>query len=115
MLIATTAAVLAVVLHTAAALLAARENYGRTLPTMSGSYPVRPARRVRRAQTVGWILSLVSAVQFGNIYWLSQPWLSVAIAIAVLLFVNGAPSLIVSLAHNYRLSTGADPDVPPLR
>lgn len=115
MLIATTAAVLAVVLHTAAALLAARENHGQTLPTVLGAYPVRPARPVRRAQSVGWILSLVAAVQFANTYWLSQPWLSITIAIGVLLLVNGAPSLIVSLAHNYRLSTDASPDVSPLR
>ena len=115
MLIATTAVVLAVALHTAAAVLAAREKYGHKLPMTSGPYPVRPARRVRRAQTVGWILSLVAAIQFANIYWLSQPWLSISIAIATLLIVNGAPSLIVSLAHNYRLGTGAGPDVSSRR
>lgn len=32
-----------------------------------------------------------------------------------MLVVNGAPSLIVSLAHNYRLGTGAGPDVSSLR
>lgn len=32
-----------------------------------------------------------------------------------MLVVSGAPSLIVSLAHNYRLGTGAGPDVSCLR
>ncbi|MDI6628287.1 hypothetical protein [Rhodococcus cercidiphylli] len=91
---------LAVLLHVVAARIVARENYGRRLPTANGSYPVRPARR---AQTAGWILSLVGALQLGNHFWLTEPWLAVSVVVAVLVLVNGLPSLLVTVLHNGNL------------
>ncbi|MDV8079369.1 hypothetical protein R4P47_22625 [Rhodococcus sp. IEGM 1370] len=93
----------AVLLHVVAARIVARENYGRRLPTANGSYPVRPARRARRAQTAGWILSLVGALQLGKHFWLTEPWLAVSVVVAVLVLVNGLPSLLVTVLHNGNL------------
>lgn len=95
----------AVLFHVVAARIAARENYGRTLPTVNGSYPVRPAQRARRAQAAGWILSIVGALQLGNHFWLTEPWLAVGLVIAVLVLINGLPSLLVTLLHNGSLRT----------
>ncbi len=95
----------AVLLHVVAARIASRENYGRRLPTLNGSYPVRPALRVRRAQTAGWILSIVGALQLGNHFWLTEPWLAIGIVVAVLLLVNGLPSLLVTALHNGTVRT----------
>ncbi|KZF00391.1 MULTISPECIES: hypothetical protein [unclassified Rhodococcus (in: high G+C Gram-positive bacteria)] len=93
----------AVLLHIVAARITARENYGSRLPAVNGSYPVRPAQRARRAQTAGWILSLFGALQLGNHFWLTQPWLAVSVMVAVLVLVNGLPSLLVTVLHNGNL------------
>ncbi|MDZ7929055.1 MAG: hypothetical protein U5N21_02860 [Rhodococcus sp. (in: high G+C Gram-positive bacteria)] len=95
----------AVLFHVVAARIAARENYGRTLPIVNGSYPVRPARRVRRAQTAGWLLSIFGALQLGNYFWLTEPWLAIGLMVAVLLLVNGLPSLLVTALNNGNLRT----------
>ncbi|OZC66349.1 hypothetical protein CH306_14805 [Rhodococcus sp. 15-725-2-2b] len=105
MVLALCAMTFAVLLHVVAARIAARENYGRTLPTVNGSYPVRPAQRARRAQAAGWILSIVGALQLGNHFWLTEPWLAVGLVIAVLVLINGLPSLLVTLLHNGSLRT----------
>ncbi|OZF31682.1 hypothetical protein CH296_16195 [Rhodococcus sp. 14-2496-1d] len=105
MVLALCAITFAVLLHVVAARIAARENYGRTLPTVNGSYPVRPAQRARRAQAAGWILSIVGALQLGNHFWLTEPWLAVGLVIAVLVLINGLPSLLVTLLHNGSLRT----------
>ncbi|MCZ4520738.1 hypothetical protein O4220_19690 [Rhodococcus ruber] len=95
----------AVLFHIVAARIASRENYGRRLPTVNGSYPVRPARRARRAQAAGWILSIFGAIQLGNHFWLTEPWLAMGLVVAVLLLVNGLPSLLVTALHNGSLRT----------
>ncbi|KQU61311.1 hypothetical protein ASG84_02010 [Rhodococcus sp. Leaf278] len=95
----------AVLLHVLAARIASRENYGRRLPIVNGSYPVRPAQRARRAQAAGWILSIVGALQLGNHFWLTEPWLAMGLMVAVLLLVNGLPSLLVTVLHNGSLRT----------
>ncbi len=105
MLAAVSAISLAVVLHVWAAVTAARENYGRALPPLHGAYPVRPARRVRRTQTTGWLLSIVGAFQVGDHFWLNEPWLGISLAIAILIVVNGLPSVIVTVLHNHKLAT----------
>lgn len=105
MLLALCAVSLAVLFHVEAARIASRENYGRRLPTVYGSNPVRPARRARRAQTFGWILSLVGAIRVGNYFWLGEPWLGIGLAVAILLLVNGLPSLIVTVLHNSTLQS----------
>lgn len=103
MSLAVCAITFAVLLHVVAARIAARENSGRTLPTVNGSYPVRPARRARRAQTAGWLLSIFGALQLGNQFWLTEPWLAVGVVVAVLVLVNGLPSLLVTVLHNGNL------------
>ena len=105
MVLALCAITFAVLLHVVAARIAARENYGRALPTVNGSYPVRPAQRARRAQTAGWLLSIFGALQLGNHFWLTEPWLAVGLVIAVLVLINGLPSLLVTLLHNGSLRT----------
>ncbi|KAA0923270.1 MULTISPECIES: hypothetical protein [unclassified Rhodococcus (in: high G+C Gram-positive bacteria)] len=105
MSLAVCALTFAVLFHIVAARIAARENFGRTLPTVNGSYPVRPARRARRAQTAGWLLSIFGALQLGNYFWLTEPWLAMGIVVAVLLSVNGLPSLLVTVLHNGSLRT----------
>ncbi|MDI9897995.1 hypothetical protein QM797_25010 [Rhodococcus sp. IEGM 1381] len=70
---------------------------------MNGSYPVRPARRARRAQAAGWILSIFGALQLGNHFWLTEPWLAMGLVVAVLLLVNGLPSLLGTALHNGNL------------
>ncbi|MEK8070443.1 hypothetical protein [Rhodococcoides navarretei] len=105
MVLALCAITFAVLLQVVAARIAARENYGRRLPTVNGSYPVRPARRVRGAQTAGWLLSIYGVLQLGNYFWLSEPWLAIGLMVAVLLLVNGLPSLLVTVLHNGNLST----------
>nr|WP_254925456.1 MULTISPECIES: hypothetical protein [unclassified Rhodococcus (in: high G+C Gram-positive bacteria)] len=72
---------------------------------MNGSNPIRPAQRARRAQAAGWILSIFGALQLGNRFWLTEPWLATGIVVAVLLLVNGLPSLLVSALHNGNLRT----------
>ncbi|OZC73017.1 hypothetical protein CH274_25835 [Rhodococcus sp. 06-418-5] len=105
MVLALCAITFAVLLHVVAARIAARENYGRALPTVNGSYPVRPAQRARRAHAAGWILSIVGALQLGIHFWLTEPWLAVGLVIAVLVLINGLPSLLVTLLHNGSLRT----------
>jgi len=95
----------AVLLHVVAARIASRENYGRRLPTVNGAYPVRPAQRARRAQAAGWILSIFGALQLGNHLWLAEPWLAMGVVVAVLVLVNGVPSLLVTALHNGNLRT----------
>lgn len=95
----------AVLLHVVAARIAARENYGRRLPIANGSYPVRPARRARRAQAAGWVLSIFGALRLGNHFWLTDPWWAIGLVVAVLLLVNGLPSLLVTALHNGTLRT----------
>ncbi|MDV8022026.1 hypothetical protein [Rhodococcus sp. IEGM 1330] len=102
MSLAVCALTFAVLLHVVAARIAVRENYGRRLPTVNGSYPVRPARR---AQTAGWLLSIFGALQLGNYFWLTEPWLAIGLMVAVLLLVNGLPSLLVTALHNSKLHT----------
>ena len=104
MLAVVSAISLAVVLHVWAAVIAARENYGRALPPLHGAYPVRPARRVRRAHTMGWLLSIVGAFQVSDHFWLSEPLLGTGVAVAILVVVNGLPSVIVTVLHNYKLA-----------
>ena len=103
MIIALCAIVLAVVLHVEAARTASRENYGRRLPTVYGPNPVRPARRARRAQGAAWLLSIFAALRIADAFWLTQPWVSIGVAVAILLLVNGLPCLLVTMVHNYRL------------
>ncbi len=105
MLLAVCAITLAVLLHVVAARIASRENDGRRLPTVNGSNPVRPGLRARRAQAGGWILSIVGALQLGDRLWLTEPWLAMGVVVAVLLLVNGLPSLIVTVLHNGNLRT----------
>lgn len=105
MSIALCAITFAVLLHVVAARIAARQNDGRRLPTVNGSYPVRPAQRARRAQAAGWILSVVGALRIGNHFWLTEPWLATSLVVAVLLLVNGLPSLLVTALHNGNLRT----------
>ncbi|OZC97617.1 hypothetical protein CH275_26335 [Rhodococcus sp. 06-235-1A] len=105
MVLALCAITFAVLIHVVAARIAARENYGRRLPAVNGSYPVRPARWVRRAQSAGWISSIVGALQLGNHLWLTEPWLAMGLVVAVLLLVNGLPSLLVTALHNGNLRT----------
>lgn len=95
----------AVLFHVVAARIASRENYGRRLPTVNGSYPVRPVQRARRTQAAGWILSICGAIQLGNHFWLTEPWLAMGLVVAVLLLVNGLPSLLVTVLHNGNLRT----------
>lgn len=96
------AVVLALVLHTYAAYAVSRENHGHALPTVYGANPVRPSRRARRAQAAGWLLSIYAALQLSNAFWLTQPWVGIGAAVAVLLLVNGLPSFIVTSLHNGR-------------
>lgn len=103
MSLAVCAITFAVLLHVVAARIAARENYGARLPAVNGSYPIRPAQRARRAQTVGWILSLFGALQLGNHFWLTEPWLAISVVVAGLVLVNGLPSLLVTVLHNGNL------------
>lgn len=60
-LVGVLATVLGCLLHTWAAVAAARLNFGSRFPYLWGMYPVRPTRRVKRAQTAGWLLSIVGA------------------------------------------------------
>ncbi len=105
MSLASCAITFSVLLHVVAARIASRENYGRKLPTVNGSYPVRPAQRARRAQAAGWILSIVGALQLGNHFWLTEPWLAIGVVVAVLVLVNGLPSLLVTALHDGNLRT----------
>ncbi|CCQ15379.1 putative uncharacterized protein [Rhodococcus sp. AW25M09] len=105
MVLAVCVIALAVLLHVVAARIASRENYGRRLPTVNGSYPVRPVQRARSAQSAGWMLSIVGALQLGNHFWLTEPWLAMGVVVAVLLLVNGLPSVLVTALHNSNLRT----------
>ena len=95
------ALLLALVFHTQAARSAARQNDGSILPHVTGPYRVRPAKRARQAQTAGWLLSIYAALRIADSFWLTQ--LSMGIAIAVIVVVNGAPSLFITIVHNRKL------------
>lgn len=43
------------------------------------------------------------ALQLGNHFWLTEPWLAVGVVVAVLVLVNGLPSLLVTVLHNGNL------------
>lgn len=103
MLLAMCLILLAVLLHLTAARIAARENFGRRLPAVYGSNPVRPAQRARRAQTAGWLLSIIGAFRVGDHFWLTTPWVALSMAVTILVLVNGLPGLIVAAIHNGRL------------
>lgn len=105
MLLAVCLIALAVLFHIEASRIASRENYGHRLPTVYGTNPIRPARRARRAQAAGWILSIVGAFRVGDYFWLTNPWFGIAIAVAILLLVNGLPGLIVTVLHNGQIRT----------
>ncbi|MGF7123457.1 hypothetical protein [Rhodococcus sp. BE178] len=49
-------------------------------------------------QTTGWVLSIIGALAFGDAT-RESPGVSIAVVVAVLVLVNGVPSLIVSLFH----------------
>lgn len=69
---------LAIAFHVLGACIAAGEGYGRRLRTVSGASSARPAQRVRRAQTAGWVLSIVGSVRIFGLYWGTEPlWLEV--------------------------------------
>lgn len=51
------------------------------------------------------MLSIVGALQLGNHFWLTEPWLAICLMVAVLLLVNGLPSLLVTALHNGNLRT----------
>ncbi|WP_328812467.1 hypothetical protein [Rhodococcus sp. NBC_00297] len=103
MTVAVLVMVVALVLHCVAARTVSRENRDRLLPTTFGPYPVRPARKVRRLQTIGWLLSLWAALRIADVLWSTQPWLGMGLAVSAILVINGAPSLIVTLMHNRRI------------
>ncbi|WP_157226508.1 hypothetical protein [Gordonia soli] len=97
-----TATILSVLLHTWGAIVAARQNFGYRLPAISGGYPVRPAQRVKRAQTAGWLLSIVGVLGIGGAVWDTAPWWGLATAAVLFLLVNVVPSLAVTALHNRR-------------
>lgn len=52
----------------------------------------------------GWFLrrpSLGSSIT----WWLTEPWLAIGVVVAVLVLVNGLPSLLVTVLHNGNLRT----------
>ncbi|MFI8659740.1 hypothetical protein ACIGKR_07100 [Rhodococcus qingshengii] len=100
MLIGLGALVLAIAFHVLGAYIAAGEGYGRRLPTVSGASSARPAQRVRRAQTAGWVLSIVGTVRIFGFYWGTEPLLAGGLAVVVLSMVNGLPSLVVAALRN---------------
>lgn len=109
MILAMVAIALAVVLHVHAARLAASQGYGATLPRLSSTDRSQPALRVRRAQTMGWVLSLLGAYQVGNHFSSESWWLAVGLAVAILVLVNGLPSLVVTAAYRLRSSRATNP------
>ncbi len=73
MLVGVLATVLGCLLHTWAAVAAARLNFGSRFPYLWGMYPVRPTRRVKRAQTAGCCSALsVRSVSRGVVEY--GPW-----------------------------------------
>lgn len=94
------ALVLAIAFHVLGARIAAGEGYGRILPAASGTFSVRPAQHVRRAQTAGWVLSIVGTVSIVDRYWDTEPLLAGGLAVVVLSAVNGLPSLVVAALRN---------------
>ncbi|MGB2948480.1 MAG: hypothetical protein WBB99_06060 [Rhodococcus sp. (in: high G+C Gram-positive bacteria)] len=103
MTFAVLALLVALVCHIQAARIASRQNDGSILPHVTGPYRVRPTKRARQAQTAGWLLSIYAALTIADSFWLTQPWLSMGIAIAVIVVVNGAPSLLITIVHNRKL------------
>lgn len=61
--------------------------------------PARPSRWDRRRQGAGWIASIVGALALGDVVWDARPGLSIVIVVAVIVLVNGLPSLIVAILH----------------
>lgn len=100
MVIGSGALVFAIAFHVFGARIAAGESYGRKLPTTSGVPAARPAQSVRRAQTAGWLLSIVGTVRFFGVYWSTEPLLAGGLAVVVLGLVNGLPSLVVTALCN---------------
>ena len=103
MTFAVLALLVALVCHIQAARIASRQNDGSILPHVTGPYRVRPTKRARQAHTAGWLLSIYAALRIADSFWLTQPWLSMGIAIAVIVVVNGAPSLLITIVHNRKL------------
>ncbi|WP_137725918.1 hypothetical protein [Prescottella subtropica] len=49
---------------------------------------------VRGAHTAGWILSIVGALALGGTLWNTHPGVGIAVAVGVLVLVDGVPGLI---------------------
>ncbi|MFB9780701.1 hypothetical protein [Rhodococcus baikonurensis] len=99
----------AITFHLFAARIAAGEGYGRQLPAASSASSSRFSRQVRRAQTVGWVLSIVGTVRIVSVYWVSEPLLAGGLAVVVLGLVNGLPSLAVNALCNRKQKKGTSP------
>src|SRR6478609_4836894 len=96
-LIGTCAVLLGVAFHLLEAWFSARQDLGRPMSAADGRPPGRRSRWTRRLQTTGWVLSIIGALAFGDAT-RESPGVSAAV-VAVLVLVNGVPSLIVSLFH----------------
>lgn len=99
MLIGLCVALLGVAFNLAGASMTARHSAGNSMPAEWRRHAIRPSRRVRRLHTAGWIASIVGALAIGDALWNSRPGSSIAIVIAILVLVNGLPSLLVTMLH----------------
>ncbi|WP_458682728.1 hypothetical protein [Prescottella equi] len=94
MLVGVIATLLAVVLNTVGAALAARDSGGRS--------STRPSWRARRFHGAAWLASVVGTLAIGSALWNSTPGVTIAVAVAVLVLANGLPVLAVTLADRRR-------------
>lgn len=103
MLIGLGVVAIAVILHVFAAYTAeARKSHDRNRSTHTGASIDHSEKWVRRAQTGGWLLSIVGVVRIADLYWDAEPWLSAGLAVVALGLVNGLPSLAVAVLYGNR-------------
>ncbi|WP_430332216.1 hypothetical protein [Rhodococcus sp. ACT016] len=104
MLIGICAALLGIVFHVAGSCRPVGDDRGRPLwLTVWTRDPVSPSQVARLLHTAGWLASIVGALAIPGALWNSRPGLSIAIAVTVLVLVNGLPTLLVTVVHDRRL------------
>ncbi|AMY55298.1 hypothetical protein [Rhodococcoides fascians] len=58
------------------------------------------SRRVRRIESLAWILGIVGAVTLADQLGVSRPWSTAALVVGIMVLVLGLPALVATVIRN---------------